>query len=257
LYSLTILHPVLELELRLEQLARASERHYMTRGSRYAGERTGMASTSTVSSDLWIGRYPTAGAYFAELPDGWASFPTCLARASLVRSLRDRGVLEALDALPPPLGALLEHVSGSEDWIPEVVHVAALLAIRDARFGNSDRDDEQFLLWIEQLNRDLLGGSKHIDIPFGVTPDALVARLGDLWETFHRGTPITVTAQEITRVKIVIAHPRQLFARLSIESHRRTLALSLAKAGAVQPQVDVRTEPCGDKAETVFTASWS
>lgn len=219
-----------------------------------------MASTSPISSvshaDQTTERYPSASAYFDTLPDGWASFPRCLARGSLVAGLRARGALDALDALPPPLRPLLEPSWAEAAWIPEVVHVATMLAVRDARFGNGSRADEQFLDWVAQLNRDLLGGSKHVESPIGVTPAVFVSRIPSLWEAYHAGTPMSVSKQNEAEVEVALAHPRHLFARLSLESHRRMLALSLAKANAVQPQVVLRTEPSGDGERTVFTAAW-
>lgn len=215
------------------------------------GEASGRQHT-----EQWADRYPSASAYLDALPDGWASFPACLARASLVGGLRDRGALDELDAFPQPLLALLDHIATDREWIPEVVHVATLLAVRDARFGAGPAHDEQFLAWMARLNRVLLGGPKLVEAPLPVTPEDRVSGLVDLWEDFHRGTPMTVCNHEPTSVQVVLTHPRQLFGLLSVESHRRTLALSLAKATPVQPHVTVRTEVSGDESRTVFTASW-
>jgi hypothetical protein len=64
-----------------------------------------------------------------------------------------------------------------------------------------------------------------------------------------------VSERSATHARLVVAHPRRLFPALSLESHRRTFALSLAKAGA-QPSVTMRTAVSGEDARTVFEARW-
>ena len=105
-----------------------------------------------------VSPFATVSRYFEGLPDGWASFPTCVTRASLLGTLADRGALDALEALPERLGprVLLDHLAATAEWLPEVVHVATLLAVRDVRFAAGPRGDEDFQRWLAQLNRELL-----------------------------------------------------------------------------------------------------
>lgn len=201
-------------------------------------------------------RYPTAAAYFDALPAGWASFPECRARAALLGGLRARGALDALDALPERLRPLLAHVAEAGDWLPEVVHVGTLLAVRDARFGGRAHADDEFLEWMAQLNRDLLGAPPLAGELSTESPADLVPHLPEIWSMFHAGTPMTVLSRSATAATAALAHPRLLLPALSLESHRRTLALSLAKAGAVAPAVTMRTEIAGDDARTIYAATW-
>ena len=215
-----------------------------------------MKGTTKVTSEGRRTLFPTAMAYFATLPDGWASFPSCLARTALLGGLRGRGALDDLGALPSELQPLVAHLATETEWLPEVVHVATLLAIRDARFSDSAHADDDFLAWMAQLNRDLLGGPMLADELGASGPDALVPRLPELWQLFHRGTPSALREHATGRVQLAFTHPRQLFPPLALETHRRTLALSLAKAGAVAPHVLLRTEAGGDTVTTVFEATW-
>lgn len=203
--------------------------------------------------------YPTVSAYFEALPDGWASFPSCTARASLLQLPRGRGALDALEGMPERLlpRVLLDHHAAGAEWLPEVVHLASLLAVRDARFGDTPRPDEDFLAWLAQLNRDLLGGAAQADVLAVATPAELLPGLPALWERFHRGSPMTVLAHSATHASITLTHPAHLFHPLSLESHRRTLALSLTKGGAAQPHIELRTELSGAEARSVFEARWT
>ena len=200
--------------------------------------------------------YATAIAYFEQLPEGFASFPDCLALGSLLRG-RERGAVESLEGLPACLLPLLEHVERDAEWVPEVVNVASLLAIRDARFGEGKAEEEAFLSWLGRLNRDLLGGPSP-DHAFLVADVAdVLPRLPGFWETFHRGCPLSVVEHSEGHAKLVLTHPPQLFHRINLESHRRTLALSLAMSRPVQPRVTLHAESVGNETQTVFDVTWS
>lgn len=201
---------------------------------------------------------PTATEYFDALPEGWSSFPSCLVRAELLASLRERGVLTK-DALPARLHRLLDASGGSKDpeWLPEVVHVTAMLAVRDARFGHGREADAAFLSWMTQLNRDLFSTSRHAAATSFTTPEECVARLPDIWAMLRRGTTATVHARSANGATCTLTHPTALFAPVCLESHRRAVAILLVKAGAVQPNVVMHTETAGDLAKTVLDLSWS
>jgi len=201
-------------------------------------------------------RYPTVTAYFDALPAGWASFPHCRARAMLLGGLRGRGALDALDALPARLRPILEHLAAATDFVPEVVHVGTLLAVRDARFGGRAHADDEFLEWMAQLNRELLGALPQAGALSAASPVDLLPHLPTIWSNFHEGTPITLLARSASAMSVAIAHPRLLYPHLALEWHRRTLALTLAKADAVAPAITMRTEVDGDDARTIYDATW-
>jgi hypothetical protein len=201
---------------------------------------------------------PTATAYFDALPHGWASFPDCVARASLLESLGARGALDALDdSLPTRLQPLRAHLATGSEWLPEVVHVAALLSVRDVRFGRAPGADDEFLDWMAQLNRELLASPDQAGARRAACPADLVPQLPALWATFHQGTTTTTTTTDDSHARVVLAHPRRLFHALSLESHRRAVVQMLARAGAAQLIAEARTELSGEQAETVLELSWS
>jgi hypothetical protein len=215
-----------------------------------------MAAVKTTES----GRpFATVGRYFETLPHGWASFPGCVARASLLGGLRDRGALDALEALPEQLlpRVLLDHLAATAEWLPEVVHVATLLAVRDARFGAGPRGDEEFQAWLSQLNRDLLDQPENSGAMEVTSSVELVPRLAAVWTTLHVGSPAVVARYSPNHASLTLTYPAALFPELAIESRRRAFALALAKQGAVQPMVAALTEVTGADAQTVFDATWS
>lgn len=209
--------------------------------------------------------------YYAGLPHGWASFPACVARASLLGDLRDRGALDVLESLPPELDphGLTAHLgdarrhdplSAEDAWLPEVVHVATLLAVRDARFAEGTRGDEDFQDWLAQLNAQLLDRPENVVPNAGDAPNELlpqIAQIARVWQTFHLGSPATTVARSPTHHQVTLAHPARLFPPLAMESRRRALGVALAKQGAVQPRIVVTTTVTGDTAETLFDVTWA
>lgn len=203
-------------------------------------------------------RYPSVAAYEAALPFGWASFPECKARAELIRSLHDRGALSGLTGLPGPLQQLLEAPSSTAEWFPEIMHVGALLGLRDKLFPGTAAGASGLLAWVDKLNRDLMADPQHSDLfPASVNhPADFVARLPQVWARFREGTSLTVESASDERAEIVHTHPRQIYPDLMHESHRRAIVAGLARCGAVQPVVDVRPDRGPDLARTTFVASW-
>ncbi len=219
-----------------------------------------MASSEKLSdSGRVVTPFVTVGSYFDALPDGWASFPDFVARASLLGTLRDRGALDALEALPERLQprVLLDHLATTSEWLPEVVHVATLLAVRDVRFGAGPRGDEDFQRWLAQLNRDLLDQPENSGAMLVVSPAEYLPRLAAVWTMFHVGTPAVVVTHSPNRASLTVSHPASLFPAIALESRRRAFALALAKQGAAQPNVVVHTAVSGTDGQTAFEATWA
>lgn len=219
-----------------------------------------MASSEKLSDSGRVATpFATVGRYFDALSDGWASFPTSVARASLLGTLRERGALDALEALPERLHprVLLDHLSAPSEWLPEVVHVATLLAVRDVRFSAGSRGDEDFQRWLAQLNRDLLDRPENSGAMRVASPAEYLPRLAAVWAMFHVGTPAVVVMHSTNRGTLRLSHPASLFPALALESRRRAFALALAKQGAAQPSVVVATAVSGAEAHTAFDATWA
>jgi hypothetical protein len=197
--------------------------------------------------------YPSVARYAADLPDGWSSFPSCQARASLLSGLRARGAFEGIVGLPVPLQRVVDGRLDGE-WIPEVLHIGALLAVRDTLFAGEGGDDG-FLEWMAHLNRQLMASPEHADVFEADAPVDVVRKLSAIWARFHRGISMQGEAHE-THARAVLSSPRALLVPLSIEWTRRTLAVALAQAGAAQPEVTAETAFEGDEARTTFSARW-
>ncbi len=209
---------------------------------------------SAVKSD----RYVTLAAYYDGLPDGWASFPECTVHGWLVGYLRDRAALDVIESVPERLNpALLASlVASPPEWIPEIIHVALALAIRDAHYSPTERGEADFLAWLAQLNRELFG-RPGVKAALEEGSAATAAQLPSIWGMFHRGTPMTVRSHSEVAATIVLAHPAGLFPTILSETQRRALALLLAQGGAAQSNVTFTREVDGSNARTLFEATWS
>jgi hypothetical protein len=169
-------------------------------------------------------RRPLLTAYLEQLPAGLASFPSCEASSVMLRGLVQRHALAGLDSLPREALAALSMIDRTE-WLPEVVHVAAMLALRDARF----HDDEAFLAWTGKLNREVM-----LD---HATSSAEALRLvPQIWSRLHRGTTVELFDLAEHSGTLLTRHPHALFAPLIKEWRSRAVLAFLARAGAVQPR---------------------
>jgi len=171
---------------------------------------------------------PTLAAYGRGLPDGWRSYPECRASATLLSSLEIAGALDGLDALPEELASYIGPVPSG--WIPEVVHVAILLAIRDRRFVGESSEDA-FITWLHRLNTELLRDRSEVG------PDQAVLEFPALWASLHQGTRVQVQTLEPGHALLASFHPEPLFPALANRWRRDAVASHLARAGAVQPRV--------------------
>jgi hypothetical protein len=199
---------------------------------------------------------PTVESYRASLPQGWASFPACVARTSLVAGLRDRDAFEGIAGMPDELARAIERAGHEGEWHPEVLHVASLLAVRDAHFPSGPGGEAKFLAWMEQLNRELMSVPGHAGAFAVTTIDELVRRFPSIWNDIHQGTTFQVDALEPTSAVLTLTFPRPLLLPLSLESTRRALAAGLAKAGAAQPVVALVIEDDGPLSRARFCGSW-
>jgi hypothetical protein len=166
-------------------------------------------------------------AYRRGLPEGWGSYPECRASASLLGSLAKTGALEGLEDLPEELVPYL--TPRDEAWIPEVAHVAILLALRDQRFGGND-GEEAFLAWLNKLNGALLPDRSDIG------PQAAVREFPAIWSSLHRGTELRVIEARLHEALLACVYPEPLFPAIANRWRRDAIAAYLVKAGAAQPR---------------------
>jgi hypothetical protein len=146
----------------------------------------------------------------------------------MIGGLVKAGALDGLEALPAELAAYLDPIP--EDWIPEVVHVALILAIRDERFRGPAGEDA-FAAWLHRLNASLLPDRSDIG------PAKAVQLFPDLWAELHQGTRLEVLDAGPTHALLGGIHPEHLFPDLANRWRRDAVAGYLVRAGAVQPRV--------------------
>ncbi len=128
---------------------------------------------------------PQLRAYLERLPDGLASYPGCLAKASLYRSIIEELPLD--DArLPEPLQDLLRRPRAVSEWIPEVHSHAVLLAQYDQRFTALP----EFAAHCYAAQRRLWDSKIYAFMMRLMSPVRLLASTSQRWGQFHRGTEL-------------------------------------------------------------------
>lgn len=128
---------------------------------------------------------PQLRAYLERLPDGLASYPGCLAKASLYRSIIEELPLDDT-RLPEPLQDLLRRPRAVSEWIPEVHSHAVLLAQYDQRFTAVP----EFAAHCYAAQRRLWDSKIYAFMMRLMSPVRLLASTSQRWGQFHRGTEL-------------------------------------------------------------------
>lgn len=176
-------------------------------------------------------------AYLDALPAGVRSFPECQTDASLVFSLRARGALDGV-VLRPDVEACID--AAGEGWLPEVVHLAVVLALRDARFGGVAGDDA-LIEWIDALSRPLARTATPNG--FVTSPSAAARIVPTVWARYHKGTPVEVEHVGKNDARLFHRHPDLLFPPIAHEWRRKLILAMLAEAGAPTPTASLLARP--------------
>ncbi len=186
---------------------------------------------------------PSVTAYVRGLPAGWSSYPECAARGRLLGSLAVTGALDGLEGLPDALARHLPTLSAG--WIPEVVHVGLMLAVRDRRFAGAGGEDA-FLAWLHRLNGAVM--------PERSDPRAAVLELPTIWSSLHTGTVLEVREASESSALLAARHPEPLFPALASRWRCDAIAGLLVRSGAVQPRVTQHPYAGG---ETLLAITWT
>jgi hypothetical protein len=149
----------------------------------------------------------------------------------MIGSLLLRGALDGIQGLPEELARHLDPLPAP--WLPEIAHVALILAIRDARFTGPTGEDA-FAAWLHRLNADLLPDRSDIG------PSKAVHFFPALWAGLHEGTTLEVLDAGPTHALLASLHPEPIFPALANRWRRDAIAGYLVRAGAVQPRVSER-----------------
>jgi hypothetical protein len=132
---------------------------------------------------------PTVRSYLEGLPRGADSYPDCVAKGAVMRSVLDSLSFEdCMHRVPPAVAELLRHPPPVTSWVSEVHAVCVLMLARDRHFAT----DEAFLGWVKERNQALLHGPMYRVLMMVLSPSILVHGAERRWSAFHRGTKLRV-----------------------------------------------------------------
>lgn len=153
-------------------------------------------------------------AYLAALPNGLASYPSCVAKATIVRSALAVEIVEPDPAWPREIVELVQAPPLPTAWIPEALSVATHFAVADA----SGFDEDGILDWSYRANRRLAESRVYRALTQLASPSLLLRGAGLSWTMIHRGVDITVQHDE-NEATIRATHPAHLWSEFV---HRST-----------------------------------
>ena len=145
-----------------------------------------MTSPATHTIDLF--RYPKTAVYLRQLPDGLDSYPECVAKASIHRTVYAHAD-EALTGLPDPLQSLLDEPTPAARWVPQCHTLALILAIVESRgmYGPARG------AWIRDAAASLFATPMYRILMFAATPRLLFKGANIRWSAFFRGSQLVPT----------------------------------------------------------------
>ncbi len=179
--------------------------------------------------------YPRMGMYLRALPDGVDSYPDCVAKASLIRTMAEILPAELDDArMPAPIVDLFRHPPPKNTWIPEVHSVAAHLALFDA----SGVRESKVIDMAKDLSRKMAASPMYRVLAYFTSPERLLAGAAKRWEALHQGLPLTIeTDNERKTARIEMRHEPNLWNSLAHDwtaaSWEPLLTMSNAKDGTI------------------------
>ena len=196
--------------------------------------------------------FPNVARYLAGLPNGIDSYPGCLAKASLFRSMVDRSPLVGIgpDELPPVIVALLDDPPPVTAWIPEAHSHALLLAVYDRNF----RSERAFATWCYQAQRELFEGPLYRFMFLVVSPMLLLRGAERRWRTFHRGSQLRVERTGSKSAHLTLTYPGALWDDVSLVGLCEGLRAAIEAAGARRAKVAVARS---DEGRALLEGTWS
>ncbi len=199
-----------------------------------------------------MAEFPHLEAFIERLPQGLASYPDAVAKASLLRSfVQVRPVpRSARERLPAPLVALLEAPPPVSHWIPEVHKHAMLLVLRDTIFA----DEADYVRYCYLRQRELFVGPMYRVLFTLASPSLLFRTVALRWRSLHRGSTLTLEEHSETTARLCLRHPPALWDPVVGLATAAGMRVVVDLAGGVGAEVE--TEHPSPQ-ETVFRGRWS
>jgi hypothetical protein len=129
--------------------------------------------------------FPRLERYLARLPQGLASHPECVARASVYRVFCESRSLRgfAWNEVPARIAELLRTPVDPSAWVSEALTQATILAVADhLRF-----DDAETVAWFRECNAKVLNHPLYVALMTVSSPSLLVRYGARRWNALHRG----------------------------------------------------------------------
>jgi hypothetical protein len=189
--------------------------------------------------------------YLDALPNGVASYPECVVKASVLRNTLASRPLGRDVELPAAVRAIVDDPPMVGEWIPEVHFNVVALAIREVHFNPRSLDD--YLAWVFEQNHKLLGTPLYRVLFLLVSPERLLSGIEKRWSAFRRGSEIQIVNREKNTVQLRLRYPAFLHTTLSTHGMRVAFQAAMEHAGARQARVEAASTA---STETVFTVTW-
>lgn len=194
--------------------------------------------------------WPRLEEYLATLPEGAASYPEYETKASAYRTaLEWRPLPRTVEGLPEALHARLAEPALPSAWIPEVHGMALGLAIAD----HHGMSEEEFLRFVFEMNRALLGGPRYRYLMSAEGPAAMFKHAQVRWKAMHRGVQLSAVevGEHVCSFRMVFAP--HLYNGLLLRAFAQTFKAGLGLAQT--PEARVELTGFGD-ARADYSATW-
>ncbi len=194
---------------------------------------------------------PRLERYLASLPDGWASFPECMAKATLVHGALAMVPERVRSRLPAPLLARTAEPPLPTAWAPEVEMIAMVHAAVDLRGPGGEA-----ALWdeIAQANVALFQRREYQPLLRAGDPGRAIEHVSRSWHLFHRGTTFEALESAPGRAVLVHAYPPPLFPAVALRLRRASLEGVLLACGAQRTAV---AQEALEPGRTRYVATWA
>jgi hypothetical protein len=193
-------------------------------------------------------------AYFAQLPNGLASFPDYKAKASMVRTALE--VLPvAADApdLPEVLQRHLRKLPFTSSWIPEAEWIAVCLAMADVHGLDTERFRE---FWYATMAR--LTSGVYATVLSWIDPRTLLKRTAERWAMFHQGLEFS-TAARGESMELVLRYPTPLLPDIIIDGYVGVLQVLIDRSRKPQGKIrliGIDTDAAKRSSATFLAEGW-
>jgi len=194
---------------------------------------------------------PLADAYLAALPDGLRSHPQCTMKASIMRDFAGGLDVKALESAVPPETKYVvhEHLPASS-WVPEVHCNVVLSVMIDVNFHSRV---EGFLAHAHARNIALLSSPLYRALFFVSSPERVLRRAGDRWNTLRRGSSLNVLDHSSNSARLEVVYPKNLLPAHIAALRTATFEDVITCAGAKDARVEVESL---EAERAVFKARW-